>query len=221
MDWLFFVPPDLRRRAAQRVAPTPGGAVLEIGCGTGRNFPHLQAAVGPGGRIYGVDLSPGMLGRARNLIARNNWKNVHVTLGDAGAYVAPEPLDAILFGFSYNTMPHHRLVLQHAMSQLRRGGRLVILDGKLPNGSAGEWLLPFSLWLMRSTLLGNPLIQPWRDLAGAVEGFEMEQFVFGSWYICWGSKPLPAYVGAAAERSSSPNQQKDPKSAAAPTDGGF
>jgi SAM-dependent methyltransferase len=38
-----------------------GDRVLEVGCGTGRNFPFPRDAVGSKGRIYGVDLSEGML----------------------------------------------------------------------------------------------------------------------------------------------------------------
>ena len=71
--WLFFVPPRFRARAAQHLALRPGDRVLEIGCGTGRNFPYLREAVGPGGRVYGVDLSAGMLARARALCRRRRW----------------------------------------------------------------------------------------------------------------------------------------------------
>ena len=46
---------------------TTGDRVLEIGCGTGRNVPFLRAAVGATGKVYGVDLSSGMLRRARAL----------------------------------------------------------------------------------------------------------------------------------------------------------
>ena len=35
----------------------PGADVLEIGCGTGMNFPLLEAEVGPTGKIIGVDIS--------------------------------------------------------------------------------------------------------------------------------------------------------------------
>jgi hypothetical protein len=31
------------------------------------------------------------------------------------------------------------------------------------------------------------LINPWQDLARMVEGCEVEQFLFGSWYICRGT----------------------------------
>ena len=71
----------------------------------------------------------------------------------------------MLFSLSYNTMPHHLTVLREAWKQLRPGGRLVIMDAKLPPGRGGRLVLPFSLWLMRRTMLGNPLIQPWEDLA--------------------------------------------------------
>jgi len=43
-------------------------------CGTGLNFPLLQAAVGPAGRIIGVDLTDAMLDGARRRVERNGWK---------------------------------------------------------------------------------------------------------------------------------------------------
>jgi demethylmenaquinone methyltransferase/2-methoxy-6-polyprenyl-1,4-benzoquinol methylase len=196
IDWLFFVPPQLRARAAQRLALRPGDRVLEIGCGTGRNFPFLRAAVGASGRVYGVDLSAGMLAKARALCERRRWSNVEIMQDDAADYVAPEPLDGVLFGLSYNTMPHHLDVLRHACKQLRAGGRIVIMDGKVPSGPASRVILPFSLWLMRHTMLGNPLIEPWKDLAAVADDFEMEEYLFGSWYICRGTKSARSQRGA-------------------------
>jgi ubiquinone/menaquinone biosynthesis C-methylase UbiE len=192
IDWLLFVPPHFRRRAAMQLELKPGDRVLEIGCGTGRNFPFLREAVGTHGRVYGIDLSAGMLAKARTLCEQERWSNVEMTQGDAVEYTAPEPLDGVMFGLSYNTMPHHQTVLRHALKQLRPGGRIVIMDGKLPPGLGGRLLLPFSLWLMKATLLGNPLIQPWRELAPLVDGFEMEEFLFRSYYICRGTKAIAA-----------------------------
>jgi ubiquinone/menaquinone biosynthesis C-methylase UbiE len=191
-DWVFFFPPHLRSLAAERLAVRPGARVMEIGCGTGRNFPFLHAAVGPAGKIYGVDLSSGMLGKARELCKRERWSNVELTQCDAAEYIPPEPLDGILFGLSYNTMPHHLTVLRHAWKLLRPGGRIVIMDGKVPPGLAGQLALPFGLWLMKRTMLGNPFIKPWKHLSALAEHFAMEEFVFGSWYVCWGAKPVPA-----------------------------
>jgi len=183
-DYLFFQPPGFRAKAADRLELRPGQHVLEIGCGTGRNLPFLSRAVGPLGRVYGVDLSPGMLARARELCQRNDWRNVELIEGDAAQYRAPAPLDGVMFGLSYNTMPHHLTVLREAWDQLRPGGRLVIMDAKLPPGLGGRLVLPFGLWLMKRTMLGNPLIKPWEDLARLAGAIEMEQFMLGSWYIC-------------------------------------
>src|SRR5215813_1704155 len=100
-----------------------------------------------------------MLRRARALCRREQWTNVELTHCDAIEYICCEPLDGILFGLCYNAMPHHLAVLHHAWTQLRPGGRIVIMDGKLPSGLGGQLVLPFSLWLMKRTMLGNPLHQ--------------------------------------------------------------
>jgi demethylmenaquinone methyltransferase/2-methoxy-6-polyprenyl-1,4-benzoquinol methylase len=188
IDRLLFLPPGLRRSAVERLELNPGDRVLEIGCGTGINFSYLRNAVGPGGHVYGVDISPGMLLKAREQCSRHRWTNVDVVKCDAVDYVAPEPLDGVLFSLSYNTMPHHRAVLSRAWEQLRPGGRLVIMDAKLPPGRMGKMVLPFSLWLMKRTMLGNPLIKPWEELADLADHFEMDEFLFSSYYVCRGTK---------------------------------
>jgi demethylmenaquinone methyltransferase/2-methoxy-6-polyprenyl-1,4-benzoquinol methylase len=203
-DWLFCIPPGLRRHAVDRLSLKAGDCVLEVGCGSGRNFPFLRAAVGPSGRIYGVDLSAGMLRRARKLRDRHHWTNIRLAEGDAADYVAPEPLDGVLFSFSYNTMPHHLTVLRRMWKQLRPGGRLVIVDSKLPPGLGGKLLLPFSLWLMRHTLLGNPYIRPWEHHAKLVDNFEMQEFLFASYYVCRGVRLLKSRLEMRA-----PSQRQD------------
>lgn len=188
-EWLLFLPAGLRRKAVESINLKPGDRVLEIGCGTGRNFSFLRDAVGPTGGVYGVDLSAGMLQVARDFCDRNGWTNFHLTESDAGDYIAPQPLDGVLFSLSYNTIPHHRRVLQLAWKQLRPGGTLVIMDAKLPPGRGGQAILPFSVWLMKNTLLGNPYIKPWDDVSGLSNQFTMKEFLFGSYYICSATKP--------------------------------
>jgi ubiquinone/menaquinone biosynthesis C-methylase UbiE len=187
-EWLLFLPPGFRRKAASRLNLKPGDHVLEIGCGTGRNLPYLREAVGPQGHVYGVDISEGMLDRARTLCDRNHWDNVELVKSDAAEYAPPRPLDGVIFGLSYNTMPHHLAVLRHSWNLLRPGGSLVIMDAKLPPGLGGKLVLPFALWLMKRTMLGNPLIRPWDDLARLTDKCDMQEFMLGSYYICRGIK---------------------------------
>ena len=51
---LGFNIPAWRAEAVHRLALQPGAAVVDIGCGTGLNFPLLQEAIGPAGKIIGV-----------------------------------------------------------------------------------------------------------------------------------------------------------------------
>jgi len=188
-EWAFFMPSDLRKRAVDQLKLRRGDRVLEVGCGTGRNFPYLRDAVGLEGRIYGVDLSKEMLRRARKLCHRRQWTNVVLIEADAANFVSRELFDGVLFSFSYNVMPHHRSVLRQVWKQLRPGGQLVIVDARLPPGLFGKLIQPFATWLMKHTLLGKPLIRPWQYHAALVDDFHMEDFRFSSYYICCGTKP--------------------------------
>jgi ubiquinone/menaquinone biosynthesis C-methylase UbiE len=188
-EWVLFLPWGLRREAVERLELRRGDRVLEVGCGTGRNFPYLREAVGDAGRIYGVDLSAGMLRHAEKLCEQHGWRNFSLTEADAVGFTAGEPLDGVLFSLSCNTMPHHLDVLRQAWWQLRPGGRLIIMDAKLPPGLGGRLVLPFSLWLMKRTMLGNPYVRPWEDVRELAGTFEWEEFLLGSYYVCRAVKP--------------------------------
>ena len=72
-----------RDRLISELAPPPGGTVLEIGCGTGRNL-ILAAKRYPQARFYGFDISSEMLKTARANIAAAGLSNrVMVAEGDA------------------------------------------------------------------------------------------------------------------------------------------
>ena len=68
-----------RLAADRRLGLRPGMRVLDLGCGTGLNHPLIQAAVGPGGSIVGVDSSRQMLdpgrahGRTGTVGATSSW----------------------------------------------------------------------------------------------------------------------------------------------------
>ncbi|GAB7089858.1 hypothetical protein JCM18237_01290 [Halorubrum luteum] len=75
----------LRRRIVDALAPSRGDVVVEMGCGTGANVPLLRERVGPEGAVVGVDVSAGVVARARDRIADAGWENVHVARADATA----------------------------------------------------------------------------------------------------------------------------------------
>ena len=189
-ELLFLLPPGIRRKAVRCLQLKPGDCVLEVGCGTGRNLPFLREAVGDQGHIFGVDVSEGMLSKARKLCTRRKWENVTLIHSDASMYTVPDLVSGVIFSLSYATIPHHKQVLRHAWNQLQVGRNLVIMDAKLPSGILGRLLLPYSVWIMKRTVLGNPFIQPWKDLSELTDQFKIEELLFGSYYICAARKPL-------------------------------
>ena len=56
-------------RLLQLAAPRPGEAALDVGCGTGASTLALAAAVSPGGRVVGADISEFHVARARERAA--------------------------------------------------------------------------------------------------------------------------------------------------------
>jgi SAM-dependent methyltransferase len=81
--------------AAVRDAGVPArGVVADVGCGTGRALPSLRDAVGPGGTVLGIDVTPEMLEVARERAAASG---AALLLADAERLpLADATLDALL-----------------------------------------------------------------------------------------------------------------------------
>lgn len=58
------------RMALQRLSIAAGETVLETGFGTGRCLKLMAELAGRMGRVYGIDISPGMMAKARNRLER-------------------------------------------------------------------------------------------------------------------------------------------------------
>jgi cyclopropane fatty-acyl-phospholipid synthase-like methyltransferase len=65
--WHSFDPQEMEyvERYLRMWSIAPGDRVLEPGCGRGRLSAILADAVGPGGRVLALDISPGMIASAR------------------------------------------------------------------------------------------------------------------------------------------------------------
>jgi ubiquinone/menaquinone biosynthesis C-methylase UbiE len=81
---------------------SPGGAVLEIGCGTGRVMQHLAPACG---RLHGIDIAEAMVARGRERLA--HLPNVSFEVGN-GYDLAPfgnESFDLVYSLYAFQHMP--------------------------------------------------------------------------------------------------------------------
>lgn len=181
LEPLYLIFPPARRRAVAALGLKPGDTVLEMGAGTGRNFPYLVEAVGPTGAVIGVDASPGMLAEARKLIERNGWSNVELLQQDATQLEVDREVDGVLFSLSYSAMPEPRPALGRAWERLRPSSRVVVMDMGLTQGGLYRLLTPIGRLLVKYAP-GDAYSDPWSDLAnyGPVE---TKRFLLGFFYV--------------------------------------
>ncbi|AKB79492.1 arsenite S-adenosylmethyltransferase [Methanosarcina horonobensis HB-1 = JCM 15518] len=125
-----------------------GDTVLELGCGTGLNFPLLQQKIGKEGKIIGVDITDKMLEKAKERVKKNDWKNVEFFHDDVAQYNIPEGVDAVFSTFALTLSPDYDKVIKNCSESLRKGGRIAILDFKMPNNYM-RFLAPLMILVTR------------------------------------------------------------------------
>lgn len=116
-----------------KLSAQPGERMLEIGFGTGHCLASLARAVGPAGRVIGVDISDGMLAVARKRLEQDHLiDRVNLHLGDASrmGFLASNSMDGIFMSFTLELFdtPEIPCVLQECHRVLKPGGRLVIVS---------------------------------------------------------------------------------------------
>ena len=126
----------------------PGALVLDIGCGTGLNFPLIREAIGTAGRIVGVDVSANMLAQARAKAERRGWLNIDLENADATTltpgwlndHLGPQGgsagADAVLFTYSLSVMTNWPEAWRTAKAAARPGARVAVVDMRTPTGPA-------------------------------------------------------------------------------------
>ena len=130
----------VRARGLSLLAATAGERVLEIGFGTGHSLAALAEAVGPSGRVHGIDISKGMLHQARQVLERSDFAG-RVELQCADAVSLPyesESLDGIFISFTLELFdtPEIPKLLDQCRRVLHPGGRIVVV-GMSKEGKEG------------------------------------------------------------------------------------
>src|ERR1700726_3002591 len=113
------------RRAAIIATNNIGGRVLEVGVGTGISLPQYA----PNLRIFGTDISEGMLRKAKARVAALRLKNVEgLAVMDAEKLEFPDnSFDVVMAQYVVTAVPNPEKALDEFARVLRPGGELIIL----------------------------------------------------------------------------------------------
>lgn len=191
-DWVCRPTRSQRVEAVRCLALEPGAVVLDLGCGTGLSFELLEAAVGPTGRIIGVEVSAAMLEQAKRRVSRHGWRNVELREVDAREEaLQPESLDGVLCFYTHDILGCGGAI-GRALAALRVGGRFVAAGVKKAGGLAGFLLNPLT------ALYSSPFVssfagaeRPWATLESLLGRLEVSEAAFGTAYIASGTKARP------------------------------
>lgn len=118
--------------AVKWAAPPPGGAALDVACGTGDVARLLAARVGAGGAVVGLDFAPEMLAAAEAATGDTHSSSaapIQWIVGDAASLPFDDAtFDSLTIAYGLRNVASPDTALAEAHRVLAPGGRCVVLD---------------------------------------------------------------------------------------------
>jgi S-adenosylmethionine-diacylgycerolhomoserine-N-methlytransferase len=159
-----------RDRMLREVAAPAGGAILEVGCGTGRNLRALAARL-PGVTLCGLDVSAEMLRTARAKLPTalsGQATFARLAAGESDPrepFGRREPFDAIIFSYSLSMMPDRDAALRRALGALAPEGTIHLVDfggfEAWPGPARSAALAWLAAWHVRPQPTGGAILRSW------------------------------------------------------------
>ena len=168
-----------RDRLIRHLSPPPGGSVLEIGCGTGRNL-IVAAKAWPDAHFFGIDISEAMLETARAKVAKAGLSDrITLAQGDATAFDAQAlfgrpAFDRIFQSYTLSMIPDWQGAIREAAAKLAPGGRLDIVDFGQQNGLPRLWRKLLFAWLAKFDVSPRATLRDVVEGVAAAQGLEAD-----------------------------------------------
>lgn len=179
---LSFLGKNLRKRAIGRLNLKQGYKVLDIACGTGPNFRHMEKAIGKKGEIVAIDCTKEMLKQAEKLVKKNSYHNIKLIKADAAKIKLPKNhFDAVISTLGFSSIPNHKAALKKSVNSLKKGKKLVMLEGKLFSFKPLNIIMPILRW-SKSWDRNKDLIKDVKGLFPSKK-IKIEEYNLGSNFI--------------------------------------
>jgi ubiquinone/menaquinone biosynthesis C-methylase UbiE len=113
-------------RTVERLRLQSGDAVLDLACGTAPATLAAARAVGPSGRVVGIDYAPGMLEIARRNVAASGCRNITLEAGDMTRLPYGAEFDAVICVLGIFFVDDMAAAARSLWSHVRPGGQLAV-----------------------------------------------------------------------------------------------
>jgi ubiquinone/menaquinone biosynthesis C-methylase UbiE len=126
------------RQQRQKVVPHATGTVLEIGAGSGLNFPYYDAS--KVGKIWALEPSEGMRRLARRTLARCDLTVEFIDLPGEEIPLDSNEVDTVVITYTLCTIADTVAALRGMNRVLKPGGRLLYCEhGIAPDANIRKW----------------------------------------------------------------------------------
>jgi SAM-dependent methyltransferase len=120
----------------------PGMRVADIGAGTGLFTRLFAREVGPGGKVFAVDIAPQFIAHIEKTCREAGLKNVvGVVCTPDSAKLPANSIDLAFICDTYHHFEYPAKTLRSIHRALRPGGHLVLIDFHRIEGKSSEWVL--------------------------------------------------------------------------------
>tara|TARA_B100000029_G_C17551490_1_gene950270 strand:- start:658 stop:1353 length:696 start_codon:yes stop_codon:yes gene_type:complete len=116
---------------------TSGTTVADVGAGGGWFTIKLANRVGPKGLVYAEDIQREMIESINRRVNRTNLSNVETIIGTFNNPKIPKPVDAVLMVDVYGEVEDPATLLRNVIPQLKKEGRIGIVEHRLNGGGPG------------------------------------------------------------------------------------
>ncbi|KMK76446.1 demethylmenaquinone methyltransferase [Alkalihalobacillus pseudalcaliphilus] len=122
-----------RKDTMKRMAVKEGQSALDVCCGTGDWTIALAQAVGPKGRVEGLDFSQNMLKVGQEKVDHHQLDQVRLVHGNAMELpYEDDSFDYVTIGFGLRNVPDYKQVLSEMYRVVKPGGQVVCLETSQP-----------------------------------------------------------------------------------------
>ncbi|MBS3133820.1 class I SAM-dependent methyltransferase [Candidatus Woesearchaeota archaeon] len=176
-----------RKESIDSLKLKKGDTVVDLACGTGLNFSYLQKAVGPKGKIIGVDITDAMLEQAKRRIDVHGWKNVELVYCDVEKYKFPNHFDDVLSTFALGYLPNYDGLIKRIYNALPIKGRFAELSFKKPKGKLIRQIL-LRVFRPFGNVEDSIDRRIWESVERHFDKTIFQEFYFGTTYMVTGEK---------------------------------